>query len=141
MGQLLGKLDILYAEYDGEDFSLFLEAVQENGFSSNIQRVNDGQELVDFFISEETSNLPKLIISDLNMPKKNGLEAVREIRKKSLLSRIPIIIFSDSKCIEEVQLSYDLGVNSFIQKPLSYQEHLQCIKNIHNFWLQTAQLP
>ena len=53
MGQLLGKLDILYAEYDGEDFSLFLEAVQENGFSSNIQRVNDGQELVDFFISED----------------------------------------------------------------------------------------
>ncbi len=140
MGHLSGKLDILYAEDDGEDFSLFLDAVQENGFSFNIQRVNDGQELVDFF-SEETSKLPKLIISDLNMPKKNGLEAVREIRRKSLLSNIPIIIFSDSKCPEEVQLSYDLGVNSFIQKPLSYKEHLQCIKNIHNFWFQTARLP
>ena len=140
MGHLSGKLDILYAEDDGEDFSLFLDAVQENGFSYNIHRVNDGQELVDFF-SEETSKLPKLIISDLNMPKKNGLEAVREIRRKSLLSKIPIIIFSDSKSPEEDQLSYDLGVNSFIQKPLSYQEHLQCIKNIHSFWFQTAQLP
>ena len=140
MGHLSGKLDILYAEDDGEDFSLFLDAVQENGFSYNIHRVNDGQELVDFF-SEETSKLPKLIISDLNMPKKNGLEAVREIRRKSLLFKIPIIIFSDSKSPEEVQLSYDLGVNSFIQKPLSYQEHLLCIKNIHNFWFQTAQLP
>ena len=140
MGHLSGKLDILYAEDDGEDFSLFLDAVQENGFSYNIHRVNDGQELVDFF-SEETSKLPKLIISDLNMPKKNGLEAVREIRRKSLLFKIPIIIFSNSKSPEEVRLSYDLGVNSFIQKPLSYQEHLQCIKNIHNFWFQTAQLP
>jgi CheY-like chemotaxis protein len=133
-------LDILYAEDGGEDFSLFVEAVQENGFLFNIQRVNDGQELVDFF-SENPSHLPKLIISDLNMPKKNGLEAVREIRRKSLLSKIPIIIFSDSKSPEEDQLSYDLGVNSFIQKPLSYQEHLQCIKNIHSFWFQTAQLP
>ena len=75
------------------------------------------------------------------MPKKNGLEAVREIRGKSFLSKIPIIIFSNSKSPEEVQLSYDLGVNSFIQKPLSYKEHLQCIKNIHNFWFQTVQLP
>ena len=140
MGRLSKSLDILYAEDDGEDFSLFLDAVRENGFSFNIQRVNDGQELVDFF-SETTSKLPKLIISDLNMPKKNGLEAVREIRRKSLLFKIPIIIFSNSKSPEEVRLSYDLGVNSFIQKPLSYQEHLQCIKNIHNFWFQTAQLP
>jgi len=140
MGRLSGRLDILYAEDDGEDFSLFLDAVRENGFSFNIQRVNDGQELVDFF-SKKTSRLPKLIISDLNMPKKNGFEAVREIRRKSLLSKIPIIIFSNSKSPEEVRLSYDLGVNSFIQKPLSYQEHLQCIKNIHSFWFQTAQLP
>ena len=140
MGRLSKSLDILYAEDDGEDFSLFLDAVRENGFSFNIQRVNDGQELVDFF-SERTSRLPRLIISDLNMPKKNGLEAVREIRRKSLLFKIPIIIFSNSKSPEEVRLSYDLGVNSFIQKPLSYQEHLQCIKNIHSFWFQTAQLP
>ena len=140
MGQLSGTLDILYVEDDGEDFSLFLDAVRENGFLFNIQRVNDGQELVDFF-SGITSRLPKIIISDLNMPKKNGLEAVREIRRKSLPSKIPIIIFSNSKSPEEVQLSYDLGVNSFIQKPLSYQEHLQCIKNIHSFWFQTAQLP
>ena len=85
MVRLPGNLDILYAEDDGEDYSLFLDAVRENGFSFNIQRVNDGQELVDFF-SEKTSRLPKLIISDLNMPKKNGFEAVREIRRKSLLS-------------------------------------------------------
>jgi CheY-like chemotaxis protein len=141
MGCLPRTLDILYAEDDGEDFSLFVEAVRENGFSFNIQRVNDGQELVDFFSEETSKKLPKLIISDLNMPKKNGLEAVREIRRKSLFSKIPIIIFSDSKSPEEVRLSYDLGVNSFIQKPLSYQEHLQCIKNIHNFWFQTVQLP
>ena len=75
------------------------------------------------------------------MPKKNGLEAVREIRRKSLSSKIPIIIFLNSKSPEEVQLSYDLGVNSFIQKPLSYQEHLRGIKHIHSFRFQTAQLP
>ena len=140
MGGLFGELDILYAEDDGEDFSLFLDAVRENGFSFNIQRVNDGQELVDFF-AETTPELPKLIISDLNMPRKNGLEAVREIRRNSFLPRIPIIIFSNSKSTAEVQQSYDLGVNSFIQKPLSYREHLQCIKNIHSFWFQTTQLP
>jgi two-component system, response regulator len=75
------------------------------------------------------------------MPKKNGLEAISQIRRKQLSFKIPIIIFSDSKCPEEVQLSYDLGVISFAQKPLRYQEHLQCIKNIHSFWFQIAQPP
>jgi DNA-binding NarL/FixJ family response regulator len=75
------------------------------------------------------------------MPKKNGLKATSEIRRKPLPFKILIIIFSDSKCPKEVQLSYDLGVNSFIQKPLSYQEHMQCIKDIHSFWFQIAQLP
>ena len=75
------------------------------------------------------------------MRKKDGLEAVRDILRKPLPFKITIIFFENSKWPEEVQLSYDLGVNSFIQKPLSYQEHLQGIKNIHSFWFQTAQLP
>ena len=66
------------------------------------------------------------------MRKKNGLEAVRDILRKPLPFKITIIFFQNSKCPEEVQLSYDLGVNSFIQKPLSYQEHLPYIKDIHN---------
>jgi CheY-like chemotaxis protein len=74
-------LDALYVEdEDEEGFSLFFDAIKENDVSLNIQRVNDGQELVDF-LGKGTSKSPKLIISDLNMPKKYGLEAVRGIRK------------------------------------------------------------
>ncbi len=138
-------LDIMYAEDDDEDYSLFLEAVSENGFSLNIHRVHDGQELVDYF-SQKNRNLPnwqspRLIISDLNMPRKNGHQALKEIREESLPSKIPIIIYSNSKSIDEVNLSYDLGVNSFIQKPLSYQGRLACVRCIHNFWFKTAIFP
>jgi CheY-like chemotaxis protein len=140
MERLDNSLDILYAEDCEEDFSLFLDAFHENGFSLSVKRVNNGQELVDYFL-QENPLLPKLIISDLNMPRKNGFEAVREIRGASLLIKTPIIIFSHSATTENIRMSYDLGVNSFIQKPLSYQGHLECVKNIHNFWFRLAQLP
>jgi len=132
-----GTLDILYAEDSEDDFSMFLDSVRENGLSFNIQRVNDGQELVDYF-SKEIAPLPKLIICDLNMPRKNGFEAVREIREKPFLNKTPIIIFSNSQSNEDVKLSYDLGVNSFIQKPLSYQTHIECVKSIYNYWFKAV---
>ncbi len=140
MEHLDSPLDILYAEDCEEDFSFFLDASHENGFSLSIKRLNDGQELVDYFL-QKNPVLPKLIISDLNMPRKNGFEAVREIREASLPIKIPIIIISHSATTENIRMSYDLGVNSFIQKPLSYQGHLDCVKNIHNFWFRVAQLP
>jgi len=139
MAQCLKPLNILYAEDCEDDFSMFIESVEESGLSLTIHRVNDGQKLVDYFSGEPS--LPNLIISDLNMPGKNGFDAVREIRKKSLLVRIPIIIFSNSTSMSDVQQSYDLGVNSFIQKPLSYQEHLKCVKTLLNYWFQIVQLP
>lgn len=134
-----GPINILYAEDCEDDFSMFVESVEESGLPLTIQRVNDGQELVDY-ISQEIAPRPNLIITDLNMPRKNGFDAVREIRKKALFAGTPIIIFSNSTSTDDIQQSYDLGVNSFIQKPLSYQEHLKCVKTILNYWFKTVQL-
>lgn len=86
----------MYANDEEEEFSLFLDAIHENDPSLNIQCVNDGQEFVDFFV-EDISKLYKLIISDLNIPKKNGLEVISDIRRYPLSFKILIIIFSDSK--------------------------------------------
>jgi len=126
----------LLAESDEDDYLLFLEAVRDSGRALAIKRVRDGQELVDFLLGPEKKlNSPvKVIIVDIKMPRLNGIEAIAAIRLNSEIQKIPIIVFSSSCSPADIDLCYSLGVNSFHQKPISYEGLVQFVKTIRDNW-------
>ena len=126
----------MLAESDEDDYLLFLEAVRDSGRALAIKRVRDGQELVDFLLGPEKKlNSPvKVIIVDIKMPRLNGIEAIAAIRLNSEIQKIPIIVFSSSCSPADIDLCYSLGVNSFHQKPISYEGLVQFVKTIRDNW-------
>ena len=126
----------MLAESDEDDYLLFLEAVRDSGRALAIKRVRDGQELVDFLLGPEKKlNSPvKVIIVDIKMPRLNGIEAIAAIRLNSEIQKIPFIVFSSSCSPADIDLCYSLGVNSFHQKPISYEGLVQFVKTIRDNW-------
>lgn len=109
--------------------------------------VEDGEELMDYLVTHEKYNdpsncpRPDLILLDLNMPKKDGREALKEIKANPHLRQIPIIILTTSKAEEDIFRTYELGVNSFISKPVSYEELVELVKKLGVYWFETVRLP
>jgi CheY-like chemotaxis protein len=138
---------ILLAEDDPEDRYLIGEALYECRIDHNLQVVEDGEELLDYlfrrgdYVDAETSPRPGLIILDLNMPRKDGREALEKIKSNPELRRIPIVVLTQSRAEEDILSSYDLGVSGYISKPVSYMGLLNAIKAIGAYWLQIASLP
>jgi len=134
------------ADDDPDDRMLMKEALDENNLPSNIAFVEDGKELLDYlhrrghYANAETFK-PGLILLDLNMPKIDGREALRMIKSDPLLRRIPVVVLTTSKAEEDVFKTYDLGVNSFICKPVKFEELVQVTKEIGIYWFGTVALP
>ncbi|HZY82005.1 MAG TPA: response regulator [Cyclobacteriaceae bacterium] len=146
MANKLNTINILMADDDPDDRILMKEALEENNLPSNIHFVEDGKELLDYlhrrgqFAKKETFK-PGLILLDLNMPKMDGREALRLIKSDPLLRRIPVVVLTTSKAEEDVFKTYDLGVNSFICKPVKFEELVQITKEIGIYWFSTVALP
>ena len=133
--------NILIAEDDADDRTLLRDAFQINGRKEKLQFVHDGQELLNFLNYKDPERLPDLIIMDLNMPRKDGREALKELKNNPHLAHIPVIIMSTSKSEADIAATYDLGVNSYVIKPSNFQTLVSSIKNLCAFWLQTTSLP
>jgi DNA-binding response OmpR family regulator len=108
--------------------------------------LEDGEELFDYLNNkgkyENAENpLPGLILLDLNMPKKDGREVLKELKESQQFRRIPVIILTTSKAEEDVLRSYDLGVSSFITKPVTFEELVHVVKNIGKYWFEIVELP
>lgn len=136
---------VLLADDDADDRLLIREAFEENQIEDCLVCVEDGEELMDFLYhrgkySLET-DLPNLILLDLNMPRKSGFEALREIRSDSRYRRIPIVILTTSKADRDIFESYDLGVNSFIVKPSAFDDLVETVRFLKNYWFKTVELP
>ncbi|NJO02703.1 MAG: response regulator [Bacteroidia bacterium] len=134
------------AEDDPDDRMLAEEALAENRLANDLRFVEDGEELMDYLhqrgkYTKENAPRPGLILLDLNMPKKDGREALREIKSDPLLRRIPVIVLTTSKAEEDILKSYDLGVNSFITKPVTFDDLLEVTKAIGNYWFGIVVLP
>lgn len=142
----LNTINILMADDDPDDRILMKEALEENNLPSNIDFVEDGKELLDYlhrrgqYAKKETFK-PGLILLDLNMPKIDGREALRMIKSDPLLRRIPVVVLTTSKAEEDVFKTYDLGVNSFICKPVKFEELVQITREIGIYWFSTVALP
>jgi len=137
---------ILMADDDPDDRMMMKEALDENNFSHSLQFVEDGEELLDYlhqrgkFIGQKVAT-PSLILLDLNMPKIDGREALSQIKSDARLKRIPVIILSTSRAEEDIVKTYDLGVNSFISKPVHYNDLVLVAREIGNYWFSTVLLP
>lgn len=142
------KMPILIAEDDEDDYMLTLEALNEAGIVSKITWVKDGEELMNFLnkCSEKSENAvpypwPRLILLDLNMPRMDGREALKEIKSNQHLKSIPVVVLSTSKSSSDIDHSYELGVNSFIQKPVRFHEFVAMVRVLSNYWFSTVLLP
>ncbi|HEY5916024.1 MAG TPA: response regulator [Chryseolinea sp.] len=137
---------ILIADDDADDRMMIKEALEENNFSHDMRFVQDGEELLDYlhqrgkYLTEKVLR-PNLIILDLNMPKVDGREALSQIKSNAKLKRIPVIVLTTSRAEEDIVRTYDLGVNSFICKPVHYNDLVIVAREIGNYWFSTVALP
>jgi CheY-like chemotaxis protein len=140
-------ITILIADDDPDDRQMTKEALEENYLLNDLRFVENGEELMHYLKREGAyaqladSPRPGLILLDLNMPKKDGREALREIKSDPLLRRIPVIVHTTSKTEEDILRSYNLGVNCFITKPVSFKDLLDVTKSIGQYWFEIVELP
>ncbi len=137
---------ILLAEDDDDDFFLTQRALQENRLRNEVTRVNDGEELMDYLrhsgdFTAAKPPAPSLILLDLNMPRKDGREALKEIKAHPEFRRIPIVVLTTSKAEEDILRTYDLGVNSYITKPVTFKSLVEIVKVLGRYWFEVVELP
>lgn len=138
---------ILIAEDDADDRYLLKTAFAEVGFSEQIDFVENGIEVLNYLDNIYASNdmeikaLPGFILLDLNMPKKDGREVLKELKQHPVFKKIPIIVFTTTKNEIEIKRCYELGANSYIVKPISFDALLKVVENIRSFWFHTASIP
>lgn len=131
---------VLIAEDDADDRFLLQAAFEENGFTDRLLFVDNGVELLKFLSgvheqAETPFTLPKFILLDLNMPKKDGREVLKEIKDDPELKTIPVVIFSTTNNEQEMRHCYELGANSYITKPNSFEHLLKIVANLRRYWL------
>jgi len=139
-------ITILIAEDDADDRLLAQEALQESRLVNELYFVQDGEELLDYLrhqgkYQEQAAPRPGVILLDLNMPRKDGREALTEIKKDADLRRIPVVVMTTSKAEEDILRSYDLGVNSFIIKPVTFEGLVEVMRTIGHYWFEIVELP
>ena len=141
------SVTILMADDDEDDCMLAREALVESRLANDLHFVRDGEELMDYlyrrgrYVEPESSPRPGLILLDLNMPKKDGREALQEIKANVQLRHIPIVVLTTSKAEEDIYRSYDLGANSFITKPVTFAALVEVMKTIGKYWFEIVELP
>ena len=141
------SINILIADDDPDDRQMTKEALEENYLLNSLHFVEDGEQLIDYlkrrgkYQDPLTSPRPGLILLDLNMPRKDGREALNEIKSDPELKSIPVIIFTTSKAEEDIIKSYNLGVNCFITKPVTFSGLLDVARSIGQYWFEIVELP
>jgi len=141
------KINVLMADDDEDDRLMTKEALDETPLGSNLRFVEDGEELLDYLFQRnkysdpETAPRPDLILLDLNMPKKDGREALKEIKGSPELRNIPVVVLTTSKAEEDIYRTYELGVNSFISKPVTFEGMVETMKTLSLYWFNIVSLP
>lgn len=137
----------LMADDDPDDRMLTKEAMSESRVLNDLRFVEDGEELMEYlnrqgkYANAEDAPRPSVILLDLNMPKKDGREALKEIKADPNLRRIPIVIMTTSQSEEDILRSYDLGASSYITKPVTFDGLIDLMKALGQYWVEFVELP
>jgi CheY-like chemotaxis protein len=138
---------ILLADDDPDDREMTRKALARHDLAANLRMVTDGEELLDYlhhrgrFASPAPSPAPKIILLDLNMPKKDGREALAEIKQDPMLRHIPVVVMTTSQTEEDIARSYQLGSSSFISKPVTFEALSGIMKVLGDYWFKVVELP
>lgn len=142
------QVTIVIADDDSDDRMLIEDAFRESRLANPLVFVENGEELLKYLRSESeyavtglNKRKPGLILLDLNMPRMDGRTALAQIKADPYLRRIPVIVLTTSKAEEDVLRTYDLGVNSFITKPVSFEALVDVVKTLNHYWIEIVQLP
>lgn len=137
----------LMADDDPDDRLLIKEAFEESLISNSIYFVEDGVQLMDYLRKQDKyahpaeAPTPDLILLDLNMPRKDGREALAEIKSDPHLRYIPVVVLTTSKAEEDIMRSYDIGAASYITKPVTFDGLVESIRGLGQYWVQIVRLP
>jgi CheY-like chemotaxis protein len=141
------SITILMAEDDPDDRELTQEALEESKLANDLRFVVDGEELLDYlhqrgkYAPPADAPKPGLILLDLNMPRMDGREALRQIKADPEFRQIPIVILTVSEAEEDILRSYDLGANSYISKPVTFAGLVKVMSDVGRYWFEIVELP
>ena len=141
----LNEVEILYVEDNPNDAELTIRALKKHNLANKLIHVMDGEEALDFIFaqgkfSERTvENGPKVILLDLKLPKVDGLEVLRKIRMDERTKKFPVVIMTSSKEEQDIVRSYELGVNSYIVKPMDLDKFTKAVADLGLYWLLLNQ--
>ena len=142
MPEMLEPVHILLVEDNPHDVEITVRALERGRVKNRLTVARDGQEALDFLYGDEgDGSRPGLILLDLNLPKVDGHEVLKQIKGDPRLRRIPVIVLTASTRDEDVVKSYDLGVNTFISKPVRFEDFVKVVTTIHEYWIYIATLP
>ncbi len=140
-------ITILIADDDPDDRELAREAFEENHLANDLRFVEDGEELLDYlnqrgkYGDPKNAPWPSILLLDLNMPRKDGREALQELKQDPRFRGIRVVIMTTSKAEEDVVRSYDLSAASYITKPVTFERLVDVVKTLGKYWLEIVELP
>lgn len=140
-------MEILLVEDNPSDAEMTIRALKKNNLANKIVHLKDGSEALDFFFGSgqfsgrNTANRPKVVLLDLKMPKVDGIEVLRKVKADERTRMIPIVVLTSSKEDPDIQACYDLGVNSYIVKPVGFDSFIKAVSELGMYWLLLNQSP
>jgi two-component system response regulator len=144
---MFNQVEVLLVEDNIHDAEMTIRALKKVNLANNLFHVKDGEEALDFifaqgqFAGRETSHLPKVILLDIKMPKVDGIEVLRQLKSREESKIIPVVIMTSSKEEQDIINSYQLGVNSYIVKPVDFEGFAKAVSQLGLYWLLTNQPP
>ena len=141
------RVQVLLADDNPVDVELILLSLAAEGIASNIQHVHDGEEALDFlfcrgaFTQRTPDTPPKLVILDVKLPKVSGLEVLQEVRQDPRTRLVPVVLLTSSNLARDVALGYELGANSYVQKPVDFVQFRHTVQRLGLYWLQVNEPP
>ena len=147
MNNKFDEVEILLVEDNMNDAELIIEALREVNLANHLVHLQDGEEALEFifatgaYAEREIKKVPRVILLDIKMPKVNGIEVLRQIRANPDTKLIPIVIMTSSKEEQDIIKSYQLGVNSFVVKPVEFNDFAKAVSELGLYWVLTNQPP